>query len=95
LNFAIEFVIVMAPNAPTGSNLWLIFDKEKLIRTKFIDWYHNLRIVLKQDKKEYVLKTPYHDELVENTGYANRTTYEKHMNDSHDVSCLMLATMPS
>ena len=52
--------------------------------TNFIDWYHNLRIVLRQEKKEYVLEQAYPDD---------RRAYEKHCNDSLDVSCLMLATI--
>ena len=46
-------------------NLRSILEKEKLNGTNFIDWYRNLRIVLKQEKKEYVLEVPYPDELAE------------------------------
>ena len=35
-----------------------ILDKEKLFGTNFLDWHRNLRIVLKHDKKLYVLEKP-------------------------------------
>jgi hypothetical protein len=38
-------------------NLRSILEKEKLNGTNFIDWYRNRRIVLRQEKKEYVLDT--------------------------------------
>uniref|UniRef100_A0A0A9FTU0 Uncharacterized protein n=1 Tax=Arundo donax TaxID=35708 RepID=A0A0A9FTU0_ARUDO len=37
----------MAPTAVNTFNLRFILEKEKLNRTNFIDWYRNLRIVLK------------------------------------------------
>jgi hypothetical protein len=48
VNFAFYFVVVMAP---TGFNLQSIINKEKLTETNFIDLYHDLEIVLKQEKK--------------------------------------------
>jgi hypothetical protein len=44
-------------------NLWFVLDKEKLNGANFIDWYRNLRIVLRQEKIEYVLQEPYPDDL--------------------------------
>ena len=61
--------------------------------TNFIDWYRNLRIVLRQEKREYVLEQSYPNDLPDNATTADRRAYEKHCNDSLDVSCLMLATM--
>jgi hypothetical protein len=61
--------------------------------TNFIDWYRNLRIVLIQEKTEYVLEQAYPDDLPNNANAAERRAYEKYCNDSLDVSCLMLATM--
>jgi len=85
----------MAPKvAPNASfNLRSILDREKLSGTNFMDWYRNLRIVLKQEKKEYVLEEPYPDDPGANASEADRRAYEKHCDDSVDVSCLMLATM--
>jgi hypothetical protein len=59
----------------------------------FTNWYRNLRIVLRQEKKEYVLEQPYPDELSDGATTAARRAYEKHCNDSLVASCLVLATM--
>jgi hypothetical protein len=74
-------------------NLRSVFEKEKLNAANFIDWYRNLRIVLRQEKKKYVLEHSYPDDLPVNANFAERRAYEKHCNDSLDVSCLMLTTM--
>ena len=87
----------MAPTASNTSsfNLRSILEKDKLNGTNFIDWYRNLRIVLKQEKNEYVVEVPYPNELPENVTTPQRREYEKHTNDALDVSYLMLATMSS
>ena len=58
----------MAPTAvPTSSfALRSVLDKEKLNGTNFADWSRNLRIVLRQDKKEHVLEEPIPDVPAEN-----------------------------
>ncbi|KAK8690937.1 hypothetical protein V6N13_074461 [Hibiscus sabdariffa] len=35
-----------------------LLEKEKLNGINFLDWFRNLRIVLKQERKEYVIKEP-------------------------------------
>lgn len=52
----------MTLNFPTCFILWLIRYKEKIIGTNFIDGYYNLRIILKQEKKEYNVEIPYPNE---------------------------------
>ncbi|KAJ1275375.1 hypothetical protein BS78_05G130900 [Paspalum vaginatum] len=81
------------PTSSSSFNLRSILDKEKLSGTNFTNWCKNLRIVLKQEKKEYALEQPYHDEQGNGASAADRRAYEKHCNDSLDVGCLMLATM--
>ena len=73
-------------------NLRSILDKDKLNGTNFVDWYRNLRIVLKQEKKEYVLETSYPDEP-QNVAHNSSAyhAYVKHTDDAVDVQCLMLA----
>jgi hypothetical protein len=83
----------MSANNNSVFNLRSVLEKVKLNETNFIDWYRNLRIVLRQEKKEYVLEQAYPDDLLDNANDAERRAYEKHCNDSLDVSCLMLATM--
>ena len=83
----------MSASNNSAINLRSVLEKEKLNGTNFIDWYRNLRIVLRQEKREYVLEQPYPDDLPDNATAADHRAYEKHCNDSLDVSCLMLATM--
>jgi hypothetical protein len=70
-----------------------LLEKEKLNGTNFIDWYHNLGIVLRQEKTEYVLEEPNPDDLPDNADESERLAYENHTNDVINVSCLMLATL--
>ena len=73
-----------------------ILDKEKLSGTNFLDWHRNLRIVLKHDKKLYVLETPVPEEEPPSSApKAERDAYKKHVDDANETACLMLATMNS
>jgi hypothetical protein len=75
-------------------NLRSVLDKVKLNETNFIDWYCNLRIVLRQEKIEYVLEEPYPDDLPDDADVADRLTYEKHTNYSINVSCYAYHHVP-
>ena len=78
---------------PTHNNyLRSILEKEKLNHTNFIDWYRNLRIVLKPEKKLYVLDAPNPEEPPANPR-GPHTAWLKHIDDSVEVSSLMLASM--
>ena len=68
-----------------------MLDKE-LGHSNFLDWNINLRIFLKQEKKEYVLESqdPKEPPFVPN---ATHDACLKHADDSLDVSYLMLAIM--
>ena len=70
-----------------------VLENNKLDGTNFVDWYRNLRIVLKQQKKDYVLDSPLPDPPAANAARAEHNRYEKHKDDSTDVSCLMLVSM--
>ena len=83
----------MAAPAPSNFNLRSILEKEKLTGTNFMDWYRNLRIVLRQEHKEFVLTEPFPANLPNNVPAAQRREHEKRCNDYLDISCLMLATM--
>ena len=86
----------MAPPAttPTPHNLSLrpVLEKDKLNHSNFVDWYRNLRIVLKHERKYYVLENPIPVEPP-TLPKAAHDAWLKHLDDSLDVSCLMLATM--
>ena len=87
----------MANNNSNNSTMSLrsVPEKDKLTGTNFLDWFRNLIIVLKQERKLYVLDEPLTEEPVENVPRVEKNAYEKHHNDSIDVACLMLATMSS
>ena len=87
----------MANNNNNNSTMSLrsVLEKDKLTGTNFLDWFRNLRIVLKQERKLYVLDEPLPEEPADNAPRAENNAYEKHHNDFIDVACLMLATMSS
>ncbi|KAG8500644.1 hypothetical protein CXB51_004463 [Gossypium anomalum] len=82
----------MAANTNTLS-LRLVLEKDKLNGLNFLDWFRNLRIVLKQERKLYVIEKPLPDEQSANASRANKDAYKKHLDEMVDVGCLMLATM--
>ncbi|KAK8652096.1 hypothetical protein V6N13_061120 [Hibiscus sabdariffa] len=61
-------------------------------RINFLDWLRNLRIVLKQERKEYVIEERIPDESTANASRAEKEKFEKRMDGILDVGC-MLATM--
>ena len=85
----------MASNTASNLSLRSILEKDKLNGTNFLDWYRNLRIVLKQERKEHVLDHPVPDEPAANAPKAQKDAYSKHVNESVDVTCLMLGSMES
>ena len=54
-----------------------------------------MRIVLKQERKDYVLENPIPPEPAANAPRVKRDAYKKHSDDAVDATCLMLATMNS
>ncbi|KAK8556182.1 hypothetical protein V6N12_002595 [Hibiscus sabdariffa] len=70
-----------------------LLEKEKLNGINFLDWFRNLRIVLKQERKEYVIEEAIPNDPGANTPRADKDKFKKHMDDMLDVGCLMLATM--
>ncbi|KAK8597087.1 hypothetical protein V6N12_065563 [Hibiscus sabdariffa] len=52
-----------------------------------------LRIVLKQERKEYVIEEVVPNDPCPNASRADKDKFKKHMDDMLDVGCLMLATM--
>jgi len=81
-------------SSSSSFNLRIILDKEKLNRTNFMDRFRSLRIVLKQEKKEYVIEQLYPEEpegVWHNT--AQYRQYVKHIDVVVDIQCLKLAFM--
>ena len=82
-------------NNNSSMSLRSVLEKDKLIGTNFLDWFQNLRIVLKQERKLYVLDEPHPEEPAESASRADKNAYDKHHNDSINLACLMLPTMSS
>ncbi|KAL4280550.1 hypothetical protein GQ457_03G017310 [Hibiscus cannabinus] len=64
-----------------------LLEKEKLNDINFLDWFRNLRIVLKQEMKEYVIEEPVPNEPSANAHRADKDKFKKHMDDMLDVGC--------
>ena len=87
--------VIMSSNTNTNITIRTLLEKEKLNGMNFLDWSRNLKIVLRQERKAYVLETPLPEEPNANATRAVKDAYTKHKNDLEDVTCLMLATMNS
>ena len=83
----------MAPRAQPNFALKSILEKDKLNVTSFTTSYRNLRIVLKHDKNKHVLEDPLPEEPADNANTTTKNAYQKLVDESIDISCLMLACM--
>ncbi|KAJ9544063.1 hypothetical protein OSB04_023770 [Centaurea solstitialis] len=85
----------MASTITSTNNLSLrsILEKDKLTGSNFLDWERNLMIVLRHERKWYVLEEPLGEAPPANAPAAARNAHKKHSDDLLDVACLMLATM--
>ncbi|KAJ9542036.1 hypothetical protein OSB04_028542 [Centaurea solstitialis] len=85
----------MASTVTSTNNLSLrsILEKDKLTGSNFLDWERNLMIVLRHERKWYVLEEPLGEAPPATALAAARNAHKKHSDDLLDVACLMLATM--
>jgi hypothetical protein len=74
-------------------NLQSLLENEKLNGANFMDWYRNLRIVLRQEKTEYVFSKSYPEDLPASSSATECRAHKKRCDDVLNVRCLMLATM--
>jgi hypothetical protein len=70
-----------------------LLEKEKLNGANFMDWYCNLRIILRQEKTEYVLSEQYPEVLPAGSSAADHKAHKKRCDDAFNVSYLILAIM--
>jgi hypothetical protein len=70
-----------------------LIDKEKLNGANFMDWYCNMRIVLREEKIEYVLTELYPDDLPTGSSAVDHRAHKKRCDDVLNVSCLMFTTI--
>ena len=85
----IGYKSIMANNLSIRS----ILDANKLIGPNFINWFRNIKIVLKQEKKAYVLDDPIPDEPSVEATNEEKKAYRVHMDDLELATCVMLASM--
>ena len=83
----------MASNTSNHLSLRSVLEKDKLSGTNFLDWYRNLRIVRRHEKKLYVIEEPLPELPASDATNADKNAYKKHQDDALDASYLMLATM--
>ena len=83
----------MAPSSTSSFTLRCVLEKDKLNGTNYTDWTHNLRIILRAEKKEDVLDTPLPEEPADDVPTAERAAYRRASDANLEVSCLMLACM--
>ncbi|KAK8662487.1 hypothetical protein V6N13_092060 [Hibiscus sabdariffa] len=73
--------------ANNNLSLRSLLKKEKLNGINFLDWFRNLRIVLKQERKEYVIEEPVPSEPEVYAPRADKDKFKKYMDDMLDVGC--------
>ena len=80
----IGYKLIMA----NSLSLCSILNANKLTGPNFIDWFRNIKIVLKQEKKAYILDDPIPREPNEERG-----AYRVHMKYLNLETCVMLASI--
>ncbi|XP_021298054.1 uncharacterized protein LOC110427022 [Herrania umbratica] len=70
-----------------------ILDADKLTSSNFINWLCNMKIVLKQEKKAYVLDGPFPEEPNNNATNEENEAYRAYMDDLDQATYVMLASM--
>ncbi|GJY26778.1 retrotransposon protein, putative, ty1-copia subclass, partial [Tanacetum coccineum] len=84
----------MAANQTTNNNsIRSILDKEKLNGSNFLDRYHNLRIVLKNEQKLHHLEEALPEAPPATATAAVRNAYTLRVAEQQEVACLMLVSM--
>ncbi|KAK9037006.1 hypothetical protein V6N11_021929 [Hibiscus sabdariffa] len=65
-------------------SLQSLLEKEKLNGINFLYWFRNLRIVLKQERKEYVIEEAVPNDPGANAPRADKDKFKKHMDNMLD-----------
>ncbi|KAJ8899333.1 hypothetical protein K2173_018307 [Erythroxylum novogranatense] len=77
----------------TNLTLRSILDANKLTGHNYSDWLRNLRIVLRQEKKLYVLDTPAPSEPCSDATDEEWEKYQRYIDDNEQATCVTLACM--
>ena len=78
----------------TNLSLCSILDKEnQLVCSNYLEWYRKLKIVLRSERKLYILTNPEPELPDEGASAEDIAAYDKYQSDAIDVQCLMLSSM--
>ncbi|WOL03969.1 hypothetical protein Cni_G12689 [Canna indica] len=77
----------------TNVTLCSILNLNKLTDPNYLDWYHNLRIVLKAENILYVLDTSGPLVSLDDVTVDQQQAYLKYSEDNDMATCIMLASM--
>jgi hypothetical protein len=74
-----------------------LLEKEKLKEdvSNFIDWFCILTIILRRERREYILNTPVPAKPIAGATVENVTVYTKHKEDELDVQSFLVRIMGS
>lgn len=87
-----------APPVPTpmsNFSFLRILLRDKLTRPNYLCYICAWRIILRYEKKEYVLDEEVLEELEDNFIMEENDDYDKHYNHLNEFPCIMLVTMVS
>ncbi|KAI4387411.1 hypothetical protein MLD38_005248 [Melastoma candidum] len=84
-------------NTPQNSFFRSLLEKERLHSdgTNFLDWSRQMGIVLRYERKEYVLDVPLPEQPTGDITSDDIAKYRKHLDDEHEVQTLLLSMMES
>ncbi|GKB17004.1 retrotransposon protein, putative, ty1-copia subclass [Tanacetum coccineum] len=83
--------VMMAANQTTKNNsIRSILEKEKLNGSNFLDWYRNLRIILRNEQKLHHLEEALPEAPLATATAAVRNAYTRRVTEQQEVACLML-----
>ncbi|GJU45261.1 retrotransposon protein, putative, ty1-copia subclass [Tanacetum coccineum] len=91
---SIDHATKMAATQTTNNNsIRSIVKKEKLNGSNFLDWYRNLRIVLRNEQKLHHLEEALPEAPPATTTAVVRNAYTRRVAEQQEVTCLMLVSM--
>jgi hypothetical protein len=73
--------------------LRIVLDANKLTGSNFLNWYLNIRIVLKQERELYILENPILFALHKDVDEEVMNVYQRHIDDNEQAAYVMLASM--
>ncbi|GJR87645.1 retrovirus-related pol polyprotein from transposon TNT 1-94 [Tanacetum coccineum] len=85
------YLFMTATQTTNNNSIKSILEKEKLNGSKFLDWYRNMRIVLRNEQKLHHLEEALPEAPPATATAAVRNAYTCRVAEQQEVACLMLA----